>query len=402
MIIEGELMEKSLARVKNRAEFFWKKRACLFRALSRFRNLKKSPAFSNKNPLSRACLKIQIQRNRFSLSNQRGFKLSASSGIRTKTKRDRENSNQTPLRRLSFCAALFSLAISAACIVSSESGEGGQWAVRAIVNPYGPKDEIRSAQPIIYKTGGDFHCRPSSPDQEDVRRILEKQEISLDKDSLILDIFNLSEESEDSSADAGAAALTTEGNEKSRPVTVTVGDGWLKFGLVVFNGNQNFHLVITEIAWYARSVGVEGWSASGNVVSNYCGSQVLYFVPPGKKVDYRPHSKSDILSNLTIYLSGFQLVDRTTQPSRELIAQTGGPGGGEGGGSEAGLGGDGAAGAADGTRGRVPENCTIFIPKYRVELVLRGYFITPAGTRVRDVADHVHFTTRSSFADIGC
>ena len=265
------------------------------------------------------------------------------------------------------------------CVFRPASG-GPSSQVQVFVNPYGEGDEveIRSGLATILRQAGDRPCRPSSPDPRSIADTLEKYELLENKESPIFDIFGIDpEEDQEGETDEDS------NRRRSEPLKVSVGENWLKVGLHIANGNEEFFLIITDIFFTAVARrGDQTWTHSGNISSGYCGTnQALYLVPPGKRVEYKPHSRNDILSNLTLYMSGFPMVDRRAQPGRRFQTLTGENTGGGGVGETEDL--------------ILPESCLVFIPSYNVEMTLSGHFITQAGNPVFEFSHRVYFSTQS-------
>lgn len=263
------------------------------------------------------------------------------------------------------------------CVLRPTSG-GSSAQVQVFVNPYGEEEEVQTGLATIRRQAGDRPCRPSSPDPRSIADTLEKYKLLENKESPIFDIFGINPEGDETSE------ATDSNRRRSEPLKIPVGENWLKIGLHIVNGNEEFFLIVTDIFFTAVARrGDQTWTHSGNISSGYCGTnQALYLVPPGKRVEYKPHSRNDILSNLTLYMDGFPIVDRRAQPSRRFraLAGEGKEGGGTGGETEDLF---------------LPESCHVFIPSYDVEMTLSGHFITQEGNPVFEFSHRVSFSTQS-------
>ena len=238
------------------------------------------------------------------------------------------------------------------------------------LTPYTSKDSVvpSNRRPIIFPNGGRKVCRPYPYRVRDIRSILnlkeEGERAVKREDNLLEELFRGREEPE-----------STVSSASNEPVRLEVGENWLKFGLVIANHNtgkndegesRNFFLIIESISYnaFARYQG-QDFSHSGSITSGYCDSNAeggeippfLYLVTPGDQVNYKPSSKNP-LENLTIYISGFPIVDRSSQPSSSLQQRI------QGGGN-----------LQEFYR---PRDIKV-IPKYEVELTLVGYFINRLG-----------------------
>ena len=279
--------------------------------------------------------------------------------------------------------------------------------------PYGPKDALRPSQPVIFLSGGDFACRPAPYDGRAVRQWVERELASEESKKLARgvynDLFGGGEEAGEGAA-AGEGGAGGEGGEgggpagrSSEPVMVSVSDNWLRLGLSILNANKgtggSFWLVVEDMTFQA--VTSDGRSHSGSLQES-CGAPFLYLVPPGMNVLWRPHSRTSHLENLTLYLSGFPIDDRSGELSPDLALQAA-AGASQGGQSTASQlisslseGAGGGGGSPANNRPAIGQG-PISIPRYTVELTLRGYFMDTNGLRVASYAGRTRFSTISSF-----
>ena len=210
----------------------------------------------------------------------------------------------------------------------------------------------------INLTGGKQVCRPRPFSNFDARKALkENSGLSLSKD--FLDSFF---------GEGSQTAPPDYGERQNQPVRVDVGDNWLNFSLEFVNGNQgenNYFLMIKNINYNALAIyKKQVFKLSGTVGSEQCGGPpYLYLIPPARKIIYSPLSENPF-ENLTIFLSGFPIIDRSNQLSPSLqnrarnIEQQG----------------QGVASVSLQDSSYRP-NEIIVIPRYTVELTLRGDFI---------------------------
>ena len=260
------------------------------------------------------------------------------------------------------------------CLIGQGSGLNSKIDVAMV--PYTSADKvIRDDRKLaIFLKGGRQVCRPSPFKARDFRTALklksEKVFTQLE-DKFLDELFRVGEESGSTTSSAS-----------NKAVYLDVGDNWLKFGLVIANHNtgtevvnnkktsKNFFLIIDSIKYNAKArYGKQEFSHAGNINPGYCDTNAeggetpsfLYLVTPGTQVNYRPLSRNP-LENLTIYISGFPIIDRSSQPS--FSQQQGIQGGGVN------------------LQGFYSQGDIRKIPEYSVELTLLGYFITKSGAKV--------------------
>ncbi len=272
--------------------------------------------------------------------------------------------------------------------------------------PYGEKAELRPSRPTIFlSVGENLYCRPAPFDARAVRQALTKKtrDDDEDKPGLSRDVF---EEvfGVGGAEEGGDAAGQQQPAADSSPVKANVSGSWLKLGMFIANQNtgveNDFWLVVDNISFQAVARHRGETFAHAGSVSDGCGAPFLYIVAPGHNVLYKPYDKTEPLHNLTIYLSGFPIIDRTAELSADLQAQQ------RTAGSSAGAGGAGAAGAGSGSQSRASareglitlgRQNVIVIPDYTVELTLRGYFMNRNGSPVASYLGRTRFRTQSSF-----
>ena len=257
-----------------------------------------------------------------------------------------------------------------ACPQASEEG-GFSSKVRVAVFGYGKGDAVTSASAIIYDTESTQICRPYPVDLEKIEAILEGQKKknlnrssrSSDEDSDALDLLNINP-TETGGTEAGSV---TANPERKKAIKTEVGKYWTKLGLRIANGNTKYNLIITDITFTGVArYGRQGLDFSASITAgNYCETPgFLYFVPPDHQIEYAPYSTNS-LANLTLYISGFQVVDATAQQT------TTSPSAGE------------IAGVSNSNAPPplVSFRCPIIVPRYNVRMSLKGYFITANGSK---------------------
>lgn len=313
---------------------------------------------------------------------------------------------------------LFSIFFTTSCHQGNYSGSSGLLSskVSVLVSPYGVGGVLRPSRPIIFVTGGSYICRPRPVDFRELYRILKNTDLS---DDGFANIFGIT-----LSPTIKTVLEETSNNEINyNPVRQSVGDGsrgWIKLGLFISNANQgkdqNFFLVVEDITFVA--VDEDGNQVQlGDIHAGYCsgsgsaqptqqaeapteaapgggtptpatantsqlsGGSFLYIVPPGQKIEYNPKS-SNPFHNLTLYVEGFDLIDRSSELSPDLQRRTrDGNNSGEN--------------QADSLGQR--KVGLVKIPRYTVEMTLRGYFMTQTGDLVASFIKRTRFSTQSSY-----
>ena len=229
--------------------------------------------------------------------------------------------------------------------------------------------QTSSGRPYIRAKGTRKYCRFRPFKQKLVREQLVN--IGVSKEVVRDYLFQIEEENSETGSNE-------ENEAEEKPVYLQVDDNWLSFGLQIINLTQ-LVLIIDTIRYQARGkCGSQVFSHSGEIASGYCSGDggdsapYLYIVPPagttGRQVNYYPQSANPF-DNLTLFISGFPIVDRSGDPSKVLQ-------------NAFGTGGNTAstATASAGTGGRECQpNEIIVIPQYTVELTFIGYFMVPKG-----------------------
>ncbi len=296
---------------------------------------------------------------------------------------------------------LFSFCILGACTVNSGGSN-----VKVIVSPFGRGQQVISSRPVIYLHNGERQiCRGRPYLVREARNILANRNMTKD----FLDDFFPLEEGQGANREAEGGS----NNRNNDPVRMDVGSNWLKFGLNIQNGTErvtksneekNFFLIVHDIAYSAVGLhkGRRVGTVNGTISSGFCsssegggsgGTPFLYFIPPGTSVRYRPLSTNPF-ENLTLFISGFDIIDRSEEASPRLQSLGAGVAGAEGAG---GAGAESQPGQQAGSANSYGPDEIIIIPDYTVELVLRGYFMTNKGELVSEFVKRVRFQTQSSF-----
>ena len=248
--------------------------------------------------------------------------------------------------------------------------------VQVAVFGFGQGDAVKSRDPIIYETESMQICRPGPVDLEKIESLLKKQAQKQnprninrgsnpsDKDSDVLELLNITPT--ETGGTGTEDGNVTENQERNKAIKTDVRKYWAKFGLRIFNGNPEYNLIVTDITFRANAqYRKQNLQHTVNISSGYCETPgFLYIVPPGSQIEYTPYS-SNSLANLTLYVSGFPVVDTTTQsdpasPSAGEIA---------------------GASSSGPPPSLLPSRCPIIIPRYNGIISLNGYFITPRGSR---------------------
>lgn len=264
--------------------------------------------------------------------------------------------------------------------------------VEIIANPYGEGDDVkpREGEFIIFTNGGSFNCRPSTSDINTIKPFLQKNGLLNEANQGLLDILGLETETSEEEG-ASASGISIEEDTKKEPVKVEVEDGWLKVGFRIKNGSD-YHLVITDIIFKAEGrYRGQIFPHQKNISTDYCDSpfaNALYFVPKGNSakkeasvVEYKPNSK-DMLINLTIYVDGFPFINRITGEGANTAPTV----------QAGGTAGPGGLLAVDPD---IARGCYTSVPRYRVEVLFAGYFVTNRGSRLNSFGYRLSFFTKS-------
>ncbi|MGI9548469.1 MAG: hypothetical protein ACR2M7_00595 [Bdellovibrionales bacterium] len=297
--------------------------------------------------------------------------------------------------------------------------------VTVIPAPFGRGDQVRPSQPIIFTSKGSKICRPRPSDPEEIIKMLEPPPGSDDNTAALTEeafprIFGVTKKELESIRD-----LTTSENllERLQPVRTDVGGdgtGWLKLGLFIVNGNigsqGSYTLVVTDIVYSATArYRNQVFSHTGDIQAGYCGETAsrsalsegsetasidiavpfLYMVPAGKKVEYNSTTNNPF-HNLTLYLDGFPIIDRTKKldPAQQRLLDTYSS---SNSGSDSNSGSSSTASTPSSNEDDLyrPGDPLIVIPKYTVYLTLRGHFLTSEGHTIGIFTKRVSFSTQS-------
>ena len=266
--------------------------------------------------------------------------------------------------------------------------------VHVIVAPYGVKEQVRSRNPSIFFSGGERVCRPEEITEERVREATSGYNL---EEEVYKNIFGI-----DITAQEGQGADTTSDTRDStlkKPVMVMVGEGWLKLGLYIANGSNQF-LIINDIVFKGSATHKgKRYHYSANRGLGYCGTGFLYIVPPRVKLEYRPTSKNPFY-NLTIYIDGFEIIKNYEKDPSTNQSNIGQNSSSQNGQAASSLGAN--SGANTGVNAGIlspildPNEEPIVIPDYDVKMTLIGYFSTHSGERVSTFFKTVSFRTQSS------
>ena len=266
-------------------------------------------------------------------------------------------------KTLFFCLACLSFS---SCLGSSGLSSKD---VRVAVVAFHSNSDVQTASgaPYIRTKGTRQICRWRPFRQRKARDQLLQE--GVDKEVLDDYLFPIKEEEEELSESYEII--------QEDPVYLQVGDNWLRFGLQITN-MTDFVLIIDTIRYQARAkCGSQVFSHSGEFNFGYCSggggdeAPYLYLVPPagttGKQVNYFPQSANPF-DNLTLYIDGFPILDRTGEASQSFQSHF----------EDTGVAGTSGSTDVTGERECQP-NKTIVIPRYTVELTLVGYFMLPRG-----------------------
>ena len=242
------------------------------------------------------------------------------------------------------------------------------------VHGYGKGDSVRSDSPIIYPNAATLPCRPAPFDLEQLQSHLQKGRsgggrVSRNTDTDILDILNIETQDGTTAADnTGGGGISEEARQRSQPVTHSVGENWIKLGIRITNGNEQFYLIVTDITFTATAT-YKGQTLpphTASIPAGYCETPgFIYFVPPGQRIDYKPYSKGDYLHNLTLYVAGFPIIDNTTETGSPVSSAAAHAG----------------ATSSSPQQSLASPRCLTFIPRYSVRTILRGHFVTKNGSK---------------------
>lgn len=301
-------------------------------------------------------------------------------------------------KTLSFCIVLFSLVFSSCTLQVPQTSQSQ---VLIYPDPVGNQGELVSSNPLIFLTGGDFVCRPRMPSNRSIVATLQRLGVQqefyqgvfgIEFANLDRNITPTTEDLEDND--------TTNNTTNREALRENVGNNWLKLGFGIAN-NSTLFLVIDSIVFSGRGThGRQKFNYTSDISNGYCGTTVLYFVPPQSQIEYSPYS-NNFFENLTIYISGLDIIDPATGENSAGGSSALAGGGSSNSGSSGSFGG--GAGLVNDLIGDTEDDGDIFgdkdniiIPSYLMKATLRGYFLTATGTRVATFSRTVTFQTRSS------
>jgi len=308
------------------------------------------------------------------------------------------------------CSLLFTVTLS--CTISRNDRNLLSSRVVVIPAPYGVGDKIRPGQPFIYTSTGNYPCRPRPINPSKVVLILEDLDFEVDGFS---SLFGLSEK-QISSIKAATPSFDVKNLQPIRTSVTGGSSGWLKLGLFINNGNRAdnaFYLVVTSVVFHATAKYRDQiFQNSGDIQAGYCNGTIsasnregegageaanvdlgipyLYLVPPRTKAEYSPFSDNPF-HNLTLYLQGFDIIDNTDRlaPDQQRRVDAVNNQGRQVGSQSS----QDSSGSTDSYR---PGDPFIVIPRYTVDLILRGFFITKDGLIIADFTKKTRFFTQSS------
>ena len=270
--------------------------------------------------------------------------------------------------------SIFFLLITNACNLSNtqqqSSADPTEDTVDIFIEPAG-------AKPLVFLgEGGTKICRRGLPDESDYG--LEPDEIQ-----------------EEETTTEGETGETTQ--PLQRFLTVDVGDNWFQMGLLIVNKSKNYYLVVEQLTFIiSANWGNELLIQRPTLSSGYCSSSPLYIIPPTPKNAkaaayagdrYKP-LKKNYINNLTLFVSGVPIPEGPPVQKKE-------------GGAEDTLN-DIRANADEATQNtpRAPEEFILtYLPTYKVELVLTGYWIDKERNNVANFGKKINFSLSSQFLD---
>ncbi len=272
---------------------------------------------------------------------------------------------------------LFLLTTSACNLSMTQQGSGGEPSENAVdvfIEPDGRR-------PLVFVTqGGTKICRRGLPNES---------------------IYGLAPdettETEDTATtDGTSSAETPQQQTRTQNITIEVGENWFEMGLLIVNKSKSYYLVIEQLMFsISANYGSELLTHRETISSGYCGTDPLYIIPPTRKDAkegsyagdrYQPFRKSYV-NNLTLYVSGIPIPEGPP-PQRE--EETGGANGVD----------EIRANAQNAiqTIPRAPEAFVLtYLPNYRVQLLLNGYWIDRNRNNVANFRKKINFSLSSQF-----
>ena len=272
------------------------------------------------------------------------------------------------------------LLTTGACNLSQQQGSSGGELSENTVDVFIEPD---GARPLVFATtGGTKICRRGLPDESIYG--LEPDEIK---------------EAEKEEGEEGEAATEETGSQQQSAVdtiTTEVGDNWFQMGLLIVNKSKSYYLVIEQLMFFiSANYGSELLTHRATLSSGYCSTDPLYIIPPTRKDAkagayagdrYKP-AKKNYINNLTLYVSDIPIPEGPP-PQKED----------EGGESNSLEGIRANAQAATQTTPRAPEEFVLtYLPNYRVQLLLNGYWIDRERNNVANFRKKISFSLSSQF-----
>lgn len=225
---------------------------------------------------------------------------------------------------------------------------------------------------VFLLAGGSQICRRSIPDES---------------------IYGLDPIETDEQEEEGGEQDQQQEALRARVISVDVDENWFKTGLVIVNKSTDYYLIVDQIVFVMSAPwGNERLTGRAEISSGYCQTDPLYIVPPTPKnvkdrffgYKYEPFQKYAV-NNLTLFVSGVPVPDGP--PKRE---------GDEAGGSNT----QGASSRGQQSE-QVPRESEAFIidslPSYRVQMLMKGYFVDKQRSVVSNFTKKVKFSLSSSF-----
>lgn len=258
---------------------------------------------------------------------------------------------------------------------SQQQGELSESTVEVFVEPNG-------IRPLVFATtGGTKICRRGLPDENIYG--LEPDEVTA------------AEEAETTTEDTGETASQQESIDT---ITTDVGDNWFQMGLLIVNKSKSYYLVVETLMFFISApYGSDLLTSRATISSGYCGTDPLYIVPPTRK-DAKPGAyagdryqpaKKNYINNLTLYVGDIPIPEGPP-PQREEEGESN---------SLAGIRAN-AQATTQTTAPRAPEEFVLtYLPNYRVQLLLSGYWIDRERNNVANFRKKVRFSLSSQFLD---
>ena len=242
----------------------------------------------------------------------------------------------------------------------------------------------QGVKPLVFlQAGGDKICRRGFP---------EEFIYGLDTDET-----RLAEDNTETTDNQGGETDTSD----SELITTSVSENWFEMGLIIVNKHRSYYAIIEQLVFSISAPwGGETLSERVEIPSNYCETSPLYIVPPtsGSRSNafsgnlYEP-LKKNYVNNMTLYVSGVPI---PTGPPKQLEEESGSDTL-----SNIRATADDAAGSGAVTSPQQSEENFIltYLPTYRVQLLLYGYWVDKSRTRKANLTKKINFTLSSQFLD---